>query len=635
LYAGLDRSSLGNLQDLDEMDDITASRDYALSVELTVGTPPQAMRCLLDTGNADMWLPTQPCSECDAPTAVLKAGASSTMQQLSPKVNLGDSEGLTAQSIQDKITIGPLNVNSVGIVTVAANALPEPRSWDGICGLAWDSLAKAGDPLYIKIQQQGIRPIFTIIDKVDDARLLVGGEPPADIYVPGSLVWVDAERVKPDGASQVDSAKDFWVVSGGLHIRRQEPIPSRFLLDTSTNFILAPNKFYLGTMRSILPPDVFDLHCGQDANQGNVVVCDCIAASDNLLPVRITFGEREFRLSTSSLFKEVTASHGEKLCLLQIQPNPIKSTGPWDVIRAVLSGDVTADGGHSSGDFLSHREQPLPDDGVPTSVSEASSADDLWILGTAFLEQMVTVLDFESARVGFAQPAIGSSGVIEQMTDNPVTLKVEMVGGAGPMPQSGGTPNVHPDQSTADPFQAASPPAGGSFALPTAPPAMPPTMPPAMPSAMPFQSPLSPQYPPQQNYPPSVKSYPTISQPLMPQQQQQHYSSDYSVGMYSSPASSSSWNKGTYPPIAADTHSGIYAGGQEDLDEEASEDHSSLRVLSAVLLWIAWGVGVAVAVVLLWSWQSNRDVEMLPMSQTERLARANSQLDDEEDDAAE
>merc|ERR1712136_96405 len=124
-------------------------------------------------------------------------------------------------------------------------------------------------------------------------------------------------------------------------------------------------------------------------------------------------------------------------------------------------------------------------------------------------EQMVTVLDFESARVGFAQPAIGSSGVIEQMTDNPVTLKVEMVGGAGPMPQSGGTPNVHPDQSTADPFQAASPPAGGSFALPTAPPAMPPTMPPAMP----FQSPLSPQYPPQQNYPPSVKSYPTISQP--------------------------------------------------------------------------------------------------------------------------
>jgi hypothetical protein len=248
----------------------------------------------------------------------------------------------------------------------------------------------------------------------------------------------------------------------------------------------------------------------------------------------------------------------------------------------------------------------LSDDGVPTLLSEADSTDNMWILGTAFLEQIVTVLDFESGRVGFATPTSTRSGFIEQMTDSPVILKVEMLGG-------GSMPGI---QSQASPLD---PPVQSSF-----------------PTALPSHAPST-ENPFQQSSAP-------IYQPLTPQQlplepPQPQYSSDPSMGMYSAPAP---WNTRAHPPDVI-THENVeYYGGynsqpvpqSEDLDE-AAQDRSNLRVFSAVLLWIAWGVGVAVAVVLLWSWQSYREVEILPTSQTERLARQNSQLDEEEDDAAE
>ena len=52
------------------------------------------------------------------------------------------------------------------------------------------------------------------------------------------------------------------------------------------------------------------------------------------------------------------------------------------------------------------------------------------------------------------------------------------------------------------------------------------------------------------------------------------------------------------------------------------EGRATFSGTSAYAARVAWGVGVAV---LLWSWQSTRGVEKLPMSQTERLASQNSQ----------
>merc|ERR1712032_883625 len=46
---------------------------------------------------------------------------------------------------------------------------------------------------------------------------------------------------------------------------------------------------------------------------------------------------------------------------------------------------------------------PLPLWGGPIE----NPMDDLWVLGGVFLERYVTILDFDNARIGFAEPAAG------------------------------------------------------------------------------------------------------------------------------------------------------------------------------------------------------------------------------------
>jgi hypothetical protein len=249
--------------------------------------------------------------------------------------------------------------------------------------------------------------------------------------------------------------RTFWVVNGGLSIRRRDPIPSRFLIDTGTNFILAPPKFYPGFMRSLLPETVFDTSCGQDARSGNVVFCHCsVATLPDMLPVNIFLGDRKFVLRLPELFKRVPATDGSDMCILEIQPNPMTPTGPFDIIRAVLDGhgmlglgdlgetsveevvETQPDGSvcltkvvWNNGNEVSRETRCDPSGGrrldSVEEVSEAAPVDDLWILGGVFLERVVTVLDFEEARVGFAEPALPDQSSQPKMESTQGVMKVE------------------------------------------------------------------------------------------------------------------------------------------------------------------------------------------------------------------
>jgi len=451
-----------------------------------VGTPPQTMHCLLDSGSADLWVPSMACATCEN-AAHFVADESSTLEsvQFQPQTlsyGSGEVQGFVAS---DRVEIGPLVVDKQSFLIVEESVLPEPRHWDGICGLGWEQLAQVGKPFYKSVEEQGIKPIFTLVPAPRRSARLSIGEVPRNSLQEGTLVWLPAERIRPMGGFLTD--KTFWVVNGGLSIRRRDPIPSRFLIDTGTNFILTPSKFYPGFMRSLLPESVFDTNCGQDVSSGNVVFCDCsVATLPEMLPVNIFLGDRKFVLRLPELFKRVPSTDGSDMCLLQIQPNPMTPTGPFDIIRAVLNGNVglpndgmpglpvldipvdipsgvsanppavsDAYGGDLAGQTVEEVVETQPDgslcltkivwdaDGNEVSrekkcdpsggrrldsagdVSEAAPVDDLWVLGGVFLEHVVTVLDFEQGRVGFAEPALGDDTSQPRMESTQGVMKVE------------------------------------------------------------------------------------------------------------------------------------------------------------------------------------------------------------------
>ena len=45
--------------------DLSITRTHALVAQLEVGTPAQKMSCLLDTGSADLWIPSKRCKTCE------------------------------------------------------------------------------------------------------------------------------------------------------------------------------------------------------------------------------------------------------------------------------------------------------------------------------------------------------------------------------------------------------------------------------------------------------------------------------------------------------------------------------------------------------------------------------------------
>ena len=58
--------------------DLKIERNHALIAEIFVGTPPQKMTCLLDTGSSDLWIPSKLCKACKHNEHRFNANKSST-----------------------------------------------------------------------------------------------------------------------------------------------------------------------------------------------------------------------------------------------------------------------------------------------------------------------------------------------------------------------------------------------------------------------------------------------------------------------------------------------------------------------------------------------------------------------------
>mmetsp|Transcript_94905 Transcript_94905/g.241318 ORF Transcript_94905/g.241318 Transcript_94905/m.241318 type:complete len:722 (-) Transcript_94905:254-2419(-) len=349
-----DRSVLGNVQNMPSLVNYTTtgqmklSRTNSMIASISVGTPPQQMKCLLDTGSSDLWVPSSRCQSCENGHHFF-ADRSSTF---SPKLQDGrpvpvnveyGSGSIVGFPVEDTVSIGSGTLRNQSFIIVEDAMLPPHRSWDGICGLGWKQIASAGTPLYQHLQQMGGKAIFGLVPSSgSSAYISVGSSELGSSCKEGTLVWTTAEKLGGE--------RSFWIASGGLAVHAKTPMQAKFLVDTGTTFILAPPKLYDSIVRSLFPAAVFDQQCGVDPSADNLVVCDCsVTTAAGMLPLRVQLGGREFVLSVEQLFKRAQASDGSELCLLQIQPNTMVPSDPLSTIADLLGGLLGGVGGGGGG----------------------------------------------------------------------------------------------------------------------------------------------------------------------------------------------------------------------------------------------------------------------------------------------
>lgn len=420
-------SLVGGAQDSDVDTDALSthvSKRKALIAEIALGTPPQTMKCLIDTGSSDLWVPSKRCKRCNTANH-FDADASSTFFAELAHTRRGDapkqveldygSGSVLGFIVHDDLQFGSVEVEHQTFIIVEDVALP-PSGWDGICGLAWRKMAY-GKPLYERVQQQGLKAIFAMVPTTNhEAYLKVGEMPPADAYKEDTLVWANAETLIPKkkhghGHDASDDELDFWIISGGVAVNRDKPRPVRFLVDTGSNQVLfVPEVHYPALMRSLFPRDVFDKHCGEDPRFEGFILCECnIAGNPELLPLRINLSGRDFLIQMNELFTPMGENRkGNDVCMLQIQRN---MRSDFDLVMDTILG----------------RPPPKPDWSRYMHFEE-DPMEDIWILGGVFLERYVSIFDFDKARIGFAEPVgkVGSS-VIQQSEVEAAVLGVSAV----------------------------------------------------------------------------------------------------------------------------------------------------------------------------------------------------------------
>lgn len=351
--------------------DIDESKTAEMIVAIDVGTPPQRIRCLLDSGSSDLWIPSRRCHNCNASTTFAADKSTTFVPEIhnTPKGSVPraiqityTSGAIAGYAATDTVQFDAVTVENQSFIIVEAERMAQEIVFDGILGLGWADLAHWGTPLYERLREQGVEPVFTVLpagvpvhrprlgsQPWTAPRLVLGQVPDVVLENVSPIAWVSAENVSAKGG-RADFRK-YWLISGGVAVNQVQIFsPVTFLVDTGTNVaLLVPAIEYKKMVDQLLPKTHFSETC---AYFEKGITCVCSMLAEAALPsVSIILGGQSFLLPIATLFHKFRPGN----CQLQIQPQ--------------------------------------------------FGEDPYWVLGAAFLETCVFAFDFERARMGFAKAA--------------------------------------------------------------------------------------------------------------------------------------------------------------------------------------------------------------------------------------
>ncbi|KAH8413162.1 hypothetical protein KR009_008490 [Drosophila setifemur] len=284
--AGSSSASLGN----------SYNTEYYMTVQ--IGTPPQNFTVLIDTGSANLWVPSSKC-----PTTVKSCVnhkkydssasrtyvANNTVYQMEYASNAAGGVALSGFLSQDTVIIAGLAIEN----QVFSEITDEPDStflnspFDGILGLGYSNIAIGGviPPFYNLLNQNLIKdPVFSIYlnrngsNAINGGELMVGGVD-TGLYS-GCLTYVPV------------STKGYWQFT----MTSAELDGTNFctncetILDVGTSLIVVPAKVLtkINKILGVLNPKA----------TSRIFLVDCAKISD-LPDITFTIARREFPLKSS------------------------------------------------------------------------------------------------------------------------------------------------------------------------------------------------------------------------------------------------------------------------------------------------------------------------------------------------
>ncbi|KAL0467920.1 aspartic proteinase [Neurospora intermedia] len=208
--------------------------------EITIGTPPQTFKVVLDTGSSNLWVPS---SQCGSIACYLhnkyESSESSTYKKngTSFKIEYG-SGSLSGFVSQDRMTIGDITIND----QLFSEATSEPGlafafgRFDGILGLGYDRIAVNGitPPFYKMVEQKLVdEPVFSfyLADQDGESEVVFGGVN-KDRYT-GKITTIPLRR-------KAYWEVDFDAIGYGKDFAELEG--HGVILDTGTSLIALPSQ---------------------------------------------------------------------------------------------------------------------------------------------------------------------------------------------------------------------------------------------------------------------------------------------------------------------------------------------------------------------------------------------------------
>ena len=254
--------------------------------EIQLGTPGQAFKVILDTGSSNLWVPSKDCSSLACFLhAKYDHDESSTYKEIGTEFSIqygsGAMEGYVSQ---DTLSIGDLVIPGQQF----AEATSEPGlafafgKFDGILGLAYDTINKIVPPVYKAIEQGLLdKPQFAFAlgdtnkDENDGGVATFGGYDATKFK--GDITWLPVRR------------KAYWEVSFdglGLGEEYAELHSTGAAIDTGTSLITLPSSL----------AEIINAKIGAKKSWSGQYQVEC-DSRETLPELTLTFGGYNFTLS--------------------------------------------------------------------------------------------------------------------------------------------------------------------------------------------------------------------------------------------------------------------------------------------------------------------------------------------------
>lgn len=276
------------------MHPLTQCLDFS---EISIGTPPQEFKVILDTGSSNLWVPSQSCGSIACFLhSKYDSSSSSTYKKNGTDFEIRYGSGsLSGFVSQDDVTIGDLTIKGQDF----AEATNEPGlafafgRFDGILGLGYDRISVNGivPPFYQLVNQKLIdEPVFAFYlnseSGSDDSEVVFGGVD-KDHYT-GKITEIPLRR------------KAYWEVdldSITFGSETAELDNTGVILDTGTSLIALPSDL----------AELLNKEMGAKKGYNGQYSIDC-AARDSLPDVSFKLNGYDFSITPYDYVLEVSGS---------------------------------------------------------------------------------------------------------------------------------------------------------------------------------------------------------------------------------------------------------------------------------------------------------------------------------------